>query len=80
MFKHSCVIKTSGLFGPCRCGREGAIYDRARKGWLCPEHSRERLCEFCQYERAWGRLCYHADGKLYEMWLCPECAGLDGRR
>jgi hypothetical protein len=79
MMKHSCVIKTSGLFGPCDCGREGVIYDRARKGWLCPEHSRERLCEFCQYERAWGRVCYHADGKLYEAWLCVDCLGVQSR-
>jgi hypothetical protein len=79
MFKHSCVNKTSGLFGPCRCGREGAIYDRARKGWLCPEDMRERLCEFCQGERAWARTCYLDEGVFHEAWLCADCLGLHGK-
>lgn len=79
MYRHSCVIKTVGLFGPCACGREGMVYDRARRGWLCPEHLRERLCEFCQAERAWARTCYHVDGVLHEAWLCADCIGLHGK-
>ena len=42
------------------------IYDRARKGWLCPEHISEWLCEFCQAELAWARACYLVDGVLHE--------------
>jgi hypothetical protein len=76
MLKHNCVIKTSGLFGPYCCGRDGAIYDRARKGWLCPGHSRERLCEFCRAERASARACYLVESVLHEAWLCADCIGL----
>jgi hypothetical protein len=53
-----------------------AIYDRARRCSLCPEHSREGLCEFCQGERAWARACYLVEGVLHEAWLCVGCAGL----
>jgi hypothetical protein len=58
MIWHRCDLKLPSLFGPACCGREAATYDRARKAWLCPEHTKERLCEFCQSERAWARLCH----------------------
>lgn len=71
----SCVIRGDSLFGPRACGREGVMYDRARKGWLCREHTKERLCEFCQAERAWGRQCYLKGGVAFDAWLCLGCAG-----
>jgi hypothetical protein len=47
MIWHRCDLKLPSLFGPTCCGREATTYDRARKAWLCPEHTKERLCEFC---------------------------------
>ncbi|MBI4000503.1 MAG: hypothetical protein HY348_01800 [Nitrospira defluvii] len=80
MIPHRCVITSPSLFGPACCGREATTYDRARKAWLCPEHAKERLCEFCQAERAWARLCYLNDEVLCEVWLCAGCAGFMWRR
>lgn len=74
MASHSCVVRITSRFGPTCCGRHATIYDRARKGWLCPEHHRERLCEFCQAERAWVRVCYRLHEVLCEAWLCGDCA------
>lgn len=71
----SCVIRSASLFGPLACGCDGIIYDRARKGWLCRNHTKERLCEFCQAQHAWGRCCYLKEGIASEAWLCMECAG-----
>ena len=76
MNSHTCVVKITNLFGLTCCGRQATIYDRARKGWLCSEHHRERLCEFCQAERAWARLCYVKDEVLCEAWFCADCAGI----
>jgi len=80
MIWHRCELKLPSLFGPACCGREATTYDRARKAWLCPEHTKERLCEFCQYERAWVRFCYTQQDVTCEIWLCVGCAGLTGRR
>ncbi|MCS6294849.1 MAG: hypothetical protein H8K09_01315 [Nitrospira sp.] len=80
MIWHRCSLKLPSLFGPACCGREATTYDRARKAWLCPEHAKERLCEFCQFERAWVRFCYREYDVTCEIWLCVECAGLTGRR
>lgn len=74
---NSCVFRLVNLFGPCPCGREGSIYDRARKGWLCRDHGKERLCEFCQSERAWGRVWHLRDGIASESWFCLSCAGAE---
>ena len=76
MSSNPCIKKLTSLFGPTCCGRTGIVYDRARKGWLCSEHSKERLCEFCQADRVWGRICYETDGIAREVWLCCFCAGL----
>lgn len=77
----SCVIRGDSLFRPLACGREGVMYDRARKGWLCREHTKERLCEFCQAERAWARQCYLKGGIATDVWLCLGCAGVSlGKR
>jgi hypothetical protein len=78
MIWHRCDLKLPSLFGPACCGREATTYDRARKAWLCPEHTKERLCEFCQFERAWVRFCYAEHDVMCEIWLCVECAGLTG--
>ncbi len=43
MIWHRCDLKLPSLFGPTCCGREATTYDRARKAWLCPEHTKERL-------------------------------------
>ena len=80
MIPHRCVIKTCGLFGVSGCEREGIEYDPARRGWLCLEHLNERLCEFCQSERAWARLCYEAKQGLGDVWLCPDCIGIRSGR
>ncbi len=80
MIWHRCDLKLPSLFGPAGCGREATTYDRARKAWLCPEHTKERLCEFCQFEWAWVRFCYGEHDVTCEIWLCVECAGLSGRR
>ena len=80
MICHRCDLKLPSLFGPACCGREATTYDRARKAWLCPEHTKERLCEFCQYERAWVRFCYREHDVTCEIWLCIDCAGLTGRQ
>ena len=72
---HRCVVKMNSLFGPSSCGRDGIVYDRARKGWLCRDHTKDRLCEFCQAERAWARVCYQYHGVAYDAWLCLSCAG-----
>jgi len=69
MIGHRCDLKLPSLFGPPCCGREATAYDRARKAWLCSEHTKEWLCEFCQSERAWARLCYVVDDVLCEVWL-----------
>ena len=76
MIWHRCDLKLPSLFGPACCGREVNTYDRARKAWLCPEHTKERLCEFCQFERAWVRCCYTEKKVTCEIWLCVECAGI----
>jgi len=73
--KH-CAMKTLGLFGPEPCGRLGLVFDRARKGWLCRDHTGERLCEFCQGEPARTRLWYHQNAAACEVWLCRDCAGI----
>ncbi len=73
-------LKQPSLFSQACCGREASIYDRARKAWLCPEQTKERLCEFCQSERAWAHLCYVEDDGLCEVWLCADCAGLTWQR
>jgi excisionase family DNA binding protein len=78
MIWHRCDLKLPSLFGPACCGREATTYDRARKAWLCPEHTKERLCEFCQFERAWVRFCYPENDVTCEIWLCVDCAGLQG--
>lgn len=70
---HSCVIKITSLVEPTCCGRQATIYDRACKGWLCPGHHRERLCEFCQSERAWARVRPHIYGVYCEVWLFAPC-------
>ncbi len=49
---HTCVVKIQSLLGITCCGKPATLYDRARKDWICTEHHRERLCEFCQCERA----------------------------
>ena len=79
MIWHRCDLKLPSLFGPTCCGREATTYDRARKAWLCPEHTKERLCEFCHFERAWVRLCYPEKDVTCEIWLCIDCAGLSAR-
>ncbi len=80
MSHNTCVRKVESLFGQTCCGRPGLIYDRARKGWLCAEHSQERLCEFCQADWVWGRICYQAEGVTQEILLCSACAGLTFRK
>ena len=80
MIGYRFSLKLPNLVGPTCCGREASTYDRARKAWLCPEHTKERLCELCQPERAWARLCYVVDDVLCEVWLCVDCATLTGRR
>ena len=80
MIWHRCDLKLPSLLGPSCCGREATTYDWARKAWLCPEHTNERLCEFCQFERAWERFCYAEYEMMHEIWLCVDRAGLAGRR
>ncbi len=80
MTAHTCVRKIDSLFGPTCCGRPGLVYDRVRKGWLCAAHSQERLCEFCQADLMWGRVCYQSDGVAREILLCCACAGLTFRK
>ncbi len=80
MTAHTCVRKIDSLFGPICCGQPGLVYDRARKGWLCTAHSHERLCEFCQADRMWGRICYQSEGVAREIVLCCACAGLIFRK
>lgn len=76
-----CVFRLESLYGPLPCGREATVYDRARKGWLCRDHSQERLCEFCQGDRAWARLWHQRDRVATESWLCLACAGVSlGKR
>ena len=74
-----CILKISNLFGTCDCVGEGIMYDRARKGWLCRNHTKERLCEFCHAERAWARVCYQYQRVTYDAWLCRWCAGVRGQ-
>jgi hypothetical protein len=71
-----CVVKVSTLYGPSACGDAGIMYDRARKGWLCRDHTKERLCEFCHAERAWARVWHQYQGIAYYPWLCLSCAGV----
>ena len=78
MIWHRCDLKLPSLFGPACCGREATTYDRARKAWLCPEHTKERLCEFCQFERAWVRFCYAQHDVTCEIWLCVDVCGAHG--
>lgn len=80
MSSHTCVKMINSLFGPTSCGRTGVIYDRVRKGWLCSEHGKEWLCEFCQANPMWGRICYQGDGVAREIFLCCSCAGLTTRK
>ncbi len=76
-----CIFRLESLFGLLPCGRDGSTYDRARKGWLCRDHGKERLCEFCQGERAWGRVWHLREGIASESWLCLACAGVSlGKR
>lgn len=76
---HGCVVKMSCLFGPSSCGRKGLVYDRARRGWLCRDHTKERLCEFCHAERGWARISYQRHGMACDAWLCLSCAGCSMR-
>lgn len=71
-----CIFRLDSLYGPLPCGREGSIYDRARKGWLCRNHAKQRLCEFCHTGQAWARLWHHCDGIAVESWLCLSCMGV----
>ena len=71
-----CTLKISTLFGPSVCGAEGIMYDRARKGWLCRDHTKERLCEFCHAEKGWAKVWNQYQGVAYDPWLCPSCAGV----
>lgn len=71
-----CIIRISTLLGASVCGHDGTIYDRARKGWLCRDHTKERLCEFCHAERAWARVCYQYQRVACDAWLCLSCAGV----
>ena len=73
MIWHRCDLKLPSLFGPAGCRREATTYDRARKACLCSEHTKERLCEFCQFERAWVRFCYREHDVTCEIWLCGVC-------
>jgi len=75
-----CVLRTDSLFGALPCGREGTTYDRARKGWLCRDHARDRLCEFCQSEPAWARIWHRREGVATESWLCLACTGVSVKR
>ena len=72
----TCIIKISTLFGMSTCGHEGTMYDRARKGWLCRDHTKERLCEFCHAQGVWVRVCYQNEGVACDAWLCLSCAGV----
>lgn len=74
-----CKYRLDSLHGPLPCGRDGNIYDRAKKGWLCRDHGKERLCEFCQSEKAWARACQQIGGIASEIWLCQSCAGCQMR-
>ena len=71
-----CVKKQDSLFGPRCCGKPGVVYDRARNGWLCRDHTKERLCEFCQAENAWARVWHQYQGIAYYPWLCLSCTGV----
>jgi hypothetical protein len=71
-----CAKKLDSLFGPRSCGKPGVVYDRARKGWLCRDHTKERLCEFCHAEKAWARVWHQHQGIAYYPWLCLSCAGV----
>jgi hypothetical protein len=71
-----CVVKISTLFEASVCEHEGTIYDRARKGWLCRDHAKERLCEFCHAEKGWAWIWYQ--GMDCYPWLCLSCAGVRG--
>ena len=71
-----CTLKISTLLRPSVCGGEGIMYDRARKGWLCRDHTKERLCEFCYAEKAWARVWHQYQGVAYNPWLCLSCAGV----
>lgn len=71
-----CTLKISTLFGPSVCGAEGIMYDRARKGWLCRDHTKERLCEFCHAEKGWAKVWNQYQGVAYNTWLCPSCTGV----
>lgn len=75
-----CTFRLESLFGPTPCGREGTVYDRARKGWLCRNHSKERLCEFCQTDRTWARVWHLTGGIASESWLCLACTGVSAKR
>jgi hypothetical protein len=82
MIWHRCDLKLPSLFGPACCGREATTYDRARKAWLCPEHTKERLCEFCQSNERGPRLCYVAARlcDVRNLALCGVCGDLTRRR
>jgi hypothetical protein len=77
---HTCVIQINSLLGITRCGKPATLYDRARKEWICTEHHRERLCEFCQCERAWARVQMrpHLYASPCEVWLCALLRGNTG--
>ena len=78
---HTCVVKIQSALGLTCCGKPATLYDRARKDWICTDHHRERLCEFCQSERAWARVQMrpHISKAPYEVWLCASCAGIKER-
>lgn len=73
--KNYCVMKTKDLYGPRPCGREGMVFDRARKGWLCRQHLKDRLCEFCHANRTWGEVWFQNAGIASKACLCLSCAG-----
>lgn len=77
--KPPCVFKIETLFGIQPCGKEGAIYDRARRRFLCRDHKKERLCQF-QVERAWRWVWQEQEGIATEVWLCRSCTGCSVRR
>ena len=78
---HTCVVKIQSPLGLTCCGQPATLYDRARKDWICTAHHQERLCEFCQSERAWARVQMraHISRSPCEVWLCASCAGIKER-
>jgi hypothetical protein len=73
MIWHRCGLKQPSLFGPACCGREATTYDRARKAWLCPEHTKDRLCEFCHRTSVGAVLLYGERRDVRNLALCGLC-------